>query len=535
MNEFDMVTSFVLAATIFVSSLAAAALALMLFPRFANAYGQRHGLAESGEGPVEQAVFLFDDGELIDATRPARALLASLPGQSSEWKMLTEYLARHIDHFLGRMAELPHCGAVDLPGVIGSGIGVRAEKLGEFTRLTVNDTSREGTGILVDGLSLRAQESELEELRECLSQAPMLIWRTDAAGTIVWANGAYLFKVMERDQLREDDLTWPIPTLFTPTAPHEDAKRRLSIPAQPHMAELWYDCHSFASGEGTLYYAIPANAAVRAERSLQEFIQTLTKTFAHVPIGLAIFDRSRQLQLFNPALVDLTSLGFEFLSLRPSLPTFLDRLREARIIPEPKDYGLWRQQMAELERAAASGHHEETWALPSGQTYRVTGHPHTDGALVFLFEDISTETAMTRSFRTEIQLSQAVIDTVDEAIAVFSAAGDLIMSNAAYATLWDIDPAATLGTVRILDSVRHWVGRARPDPIWGEIRDFVSDIGERVDWSGDCTLADGRPLSCRILPLPGGATLIGFTPDAAMAPDLSEPAGRRLTEDLGVV
>ncbi len=527
-----MVTSFVLAVTIFVSSLAAATLALIVFPRVSGPYRPRYRLAESGEGPVEQAVFLFDEDELVDATRPARALLASLPGQSSEWKKLTDYLSRHVDYFLGQMAELPHCGAVDLPGVTGSGIGVRAEKVGELTRLTVSDTSREGTGVLVDGLSLRAQEDELDELRECLSQAPMLIWRTDAAGTIVWANGAYLFKVMERDQLREEDLTWPIPMLFTPTAPHEDAKRRLSIPAQPHMAELWYDCHSFASGEGTLYYAIPANAAVRAERSLQEFIQTLTKTFAHVPIGLAIFDRSRQLQLFNPALVDLTSLDTEFLSLRPSLPTFLDRLREARIIPEPKDYGLWRQQMAELERAAASGLYEETWALPSGQTYRVTGHPHTDGALVFLFEDISAETAMTRSFRTEIQLSQAVIDSVDEAIAVFSAAGDLLMSNATYATLWNIDPAATLGTIRILDSIRHWQSLARPDPIWGDIRDFVGDIGERVDWFGDCTLADGRPLACRIRPLSGGATLIGFTAGGESSRRCTEPEGRSMAVDL---
>lgn len=505
-----MVASVILAATIFLSSLAAATFALVVVSRFADQHRRRPGLAEGGDGPLEQAVFLFDDDELVDATRPARALLASLPGQTSDWKRLTDHLSRNIDHFPGRMAELPHCGEVDLNGIAGSGIGVRAEKLGELTRLTVRDTSREGIGVLIDGLSLRAQENELDELRECLSQAPMLIWRTDASGTIVWANGAYLFKVMERDQIHEDELTWPIPELFTPTAPHEDAKRRLSIPARPHMAELWYDCHSFASGAGTLYYAIPANAAVRAERSLQEFVQTLTKTFAHLPIGLAIFDRSRQLQIFNPALVDLTSLGVEFLSTRPSLLTFLDRLRETRIIPEPKDYGLWRQQIADLERAAASGQYQETWALPSGQTYRVTGHPHTDGALVFLIEDISAETAMTRSFRTEIQLSQAVIDSVDEAIAVFSAAGDLIMSNAAYATLWGVDPAATLGTTRILDSVRHWQAGARPDPIWGDIRDFVGDIGERADWGGDCTLNDGRQLHCHVLPLQGGATLVSF-------------------------
>ncbi len=527
-----MLPSLILAATIFVSSLAAATLALIVIPRVLVHSKRRPDLRSINSGPVEQAVFLFEDGDLVDATRPARSLLAALPGQGSDWKRLSDYLSRHIDHFRGEIADLPGRGELDLQGAVGSGLDVRAERFGDMTRLTVNDTSRAGIGVLVDGLSLRAQERELEELRECLTQAPMLIWRTDASGAIVWANGAYMFRVMERDQLREDNLTWPIPALFPPTAPHEDTTRRVSIPARPHRDELWYDCYSFASGSGTLYYASPANAAVRAEQSLQQFRQTLAKTFAHVPLGLAIFDRSRQLQLFNPALVDLTSLDTDFLAARPTLPSFLDRLRDARIIPEPKDYGLWRQQMAELERAAASGQYEETWALPSGLTYRITGHPHTDGALVFLFEDISAETAMTRSFRTELQLSQAVIDTVDEAIAVFSAAGDLIISNASYAVLWNVDPSATLGTVRILDAVRLWQSCARPNPIWGEIRDFVAEINERAEWSGDCALKDGRRMFCRIVPLPGGATLIGFSPFQDTPQPVRHGDIRRIADDV---
>lgn len=520
-----MLTSLILAAAIVASSLAAAALALFAVPRLALPMARRSSLAGVADGPVEQAIFLFDADDLVDATRPARALLSSLPGESSDWKRLSDYLSRSIGQFAADLAELPDRGEIELAGSAGSGIVVRAEHVGGLTRLTVEDTTRGGMGVLVDGLSHRAQENELNELRECLSQAPILIWRTDPAGTIVWANGAYLFKAMERDQLREDELTWPIPALFTHCPPHEDATRRLSIQARPHMTESWYDCQSFASGGGTLYYAVPADTAVRAERSQREFVQTLTKTFAHVPIGLAIFDRNRQLQLFNPALLDLTHLASDFLSARPSLPSFLDRLREARVIPEPKDYGFWRQQMAELERAAASGQYEDTWLLPSGQTYHVTGHPHADGSLAFLFEDISTETAMTRSFRTEIQLSQTVIDAVEEAIAVFSPAGDLITSNAAYAALWRVDPAATLGSVRILDALRHWQSMAQPNSVWADIRDFVGDMHERAEWVADCAMVDGRRMECRVVPLQGGATLVGFSAAMPEYPSIPPASG----------
>ena len=44
---------------------------------------------------------------------------------------------------------------------------------------------------------------------------------------------------------------------------------------------------------------------MQAETALRGFMQTLAKTFAHLPTGLAIFDQHRQLALFNPALAPL--------------------------------------------------------------------------------------------------------------------------------------------------------------------------------------------------------------------------------------
>ncbi len=206
----------------------------------------------------------------------------------------------------------------------------------------------------------------------------------------------------------------------------------------------WYDCHLHEIGGQTVAIALPADAAVRAERSLREFVQTLTKTFADLPIGLAIFDRDRNLQLFNPALIDLTGLATGFLTARPTLYAFLDRLREARMVPEPKDYRSWRNQMNTLEAAASSGHHVEMWSLPGGQTYRVTGRPHPDGAVAFLFEDITSEISLTRKFRADLSLGAEVLDALEDAVAVFGANGDLLISNRRYADLWDAAAPGTL-------------------------------------------------------------------------------------------
>ena len=83
-----------------------------------------------------------------------------------------------------------------------------------------------------------------------------------------------------------------------------------------------------------------------AERQARVFVQTLSKTFAQLSTGLAIFDRSRKLVMFNPALMDLTKLSAAFLSGQPDLNAFLDRLRDSGVLPEPKNYASWREEVA---------------------------------------------------------------------------------------------------------------------------------------------------------------------------------------------
>jgi PAS domain-containing protein len=272
----------------------------------------------------------------------------------------------------------------------------------------------------------------------------------------------------------------------------------------------WHEATAVDQPAGRTIFAIPADRLVRTEVSLRNFRQTLTKTFAHLPIGLAIFDRDRQLALFNPALLDLTALPADFLSSRPTLFAFLDAMRDRNMIPEPKDYRSWRRQMADLEKAAASGRYEETWILPSGQTYRVMGRPHPDGAMALLFEDISTEMSRTRRYRADLELGQSVIDAMEESVAVFSASGGLLMANAAYSRLWNHEPETTLEDMGIGTMVAHWRAGSAPSELWAQAEDFVTALGDRCEWTGEARLNDGRLVRCRFTPLSGSTTAISF-------------------------
>ncbi|NEX48118.1 PAS-domain containing protein [Pseudotabrizicola algicola] len=457
------------------------------------------------------ALFLFDGDTLIDCTPGAQALLAASPAPGTAWVKLLAYLSKVFPRIEEQLSKLPDEGVVTLASdeTAEQPLLVLAEQRGGLSRITIVDPETEGRGFGQDPLAHRSMTEELAFLQSMLSRAPFLAWREKDNGDIIWANTAYLLNA--GDLLPPGkELTWPLPRLFDKTATQQGASGQRQKLRFPDGSAAWFDLISMPDGDGLRVYALHADSAVQAEATLRDFMQTLAKTFAHLPIGLAIFDSRRHLQLFNPALLDLTGLPPDFLSRRPSLLAVLDALRDQNMVPEPKDYRGWRKQITDMERAAASGVYEETWNLPGGQTYKVIGRPHPNGALALMIEDISNEITRTRRYRADLELGQSVIDSMDEAMAVFSETGILVMTNAAYAKLWGHDPAENLTTDGITSLARHWRSKTAPNGVWAEAEEFVCTIGDRTIWSDEVRMLDGRLISCRFTPLSAGATLVSF-------------------------
>ena len=297
------------------------------------------------------------------------------------------------------------------------------------------------------------------------------------------------------------------------------------LPVQAGRAEMggrWFDVTVRTDGAGQVFSAVPVDGVIRAEVALREFRTTMSDTFAQLETGLGLFDAEGKLQMFNPALADLTGLPVEFLMRRPSLGAVLDALRDCGLVPEPKDWLQWRRRMLELSVQPAALAQQETWGLPGGATYRATLRPQAKGSFALLLEDISTETVRSRRYRADMELAQSVIDTLDEGIAVFAGTGQLVLSNAAYAALWGHDPGSMIGEGGIGHIAAHWREVSAPDPLWGRIEEFVATAGEREAWHAEARLRDGRLIECRIAPILDGATMAAFRP---LPPDHAIPDG----------
>ncbi|NAZ37792.1 PAS-domain containing protein [Rubellimicrobium sp. CFH 75288] len=370
------------------------------------------------------------------------------------------------------------------------------------------------------GTGPRPEEPDL--LGALAEDHPGPIWIEEADGSLVWANRACLAL---HDLVRPEGRgsCWPAQPLWPPPEDLDDGEmrqRRLTLALPGLEAPSVFDVTTRRRGGRLLHVAQDVTEVRRAEETRRQFVATLGKTFAHLPTGLAVFDRARRLILFNPALVDLTGLPPAFLSTRPPIGAVLDRLRDAGLLPEPRRYGSWRSALAALEAQASRDAYCETWNLPGERVWRVTGRPHPDGALAFLFEDISDEVAFARRARGELDTAHLALDALDEALAVFGADGTLLLVNAAYRTLWG--PGGP-GPRDLPAEAARWADGSEVPALDQALR------GRPVRQEVVLAPAGQGPLRAILLPLPGGGTLVRFA-QALPARPVDPPAaatGRR--------
>jgi PAS domain-containing protein len=492
--------------------------------------------ATAGEADAAVCEFLVNGSTLRPTSGAARALLESLGGRKASIQALSAHLERDCPPIAEDLEALVLYGAAfrrTCQRPDGSSFEIVGRPRGGAAILTIRAASPEARALDEAERALARAGDEAAFLRQALDRAPVLAWTLAPGGQVAWANAAYRERfdhpempvAVERQSCAFAHLIEEVPL----TARSEgETRRRVKVAARRDGDPHWFELSQvpLATGE-TLSYAVEVDDLVAAEASLRRFVETLTETFAHLPIGLAVFDKNRRLGLFNPALSDLVKIDAVWLAGRPSLRDFLERLRETRQMPEQKDFAAFRRMLTELEEGARDGTYEENWQLPSGKIFRVTGRPHPQGALAFLFEDISPAILLERRYRGELELSQATLDRMSEAVAVFDTSGMLVFVNSAFETLWGLDPMESLDGPKVGELAALWEARCRPSPLWGELSAFATGADNRTSWTGSVERLEGGPLAILVAPLPNGSTLVTFRemPDASLPAPLSARPG----------
>ncbi|MEM1343470.1 MAG: PAS-domain containing protein, partial [Pseudomonadota bacterium] len=455
---------------------------------------------------------LVRSGKVAELSADAEHLLALRKGKPVAQALQREFEGSGLAEALARAETTGEEAELLCHSTTGTPYLAQLGPRGALIRLVLSDVSAlADTRLTQDPEPTPPRRDPVHRL---LDSAPLLVWERDGKGGVLWADGrigsdtagvgaAEVAAMVARHPANAA----PAPSLG-PRSP--SLAVRLDI-ARPDGQRIPLQISEVATEEqGRLGFAVDASGALTAERSLTQFVQTMTETFAHLTVGLAIFDRDGALALFNPALVTLWQLDPTWLARKPHLREILDNLRAGRRIPDLRDYHDWRTRLLALLDDVGSADYEELWTLGDGTTIRVLARPHPQGSLAFVFDDVTERMRLEQRNRHMDDLIHSTLDCLGEGLAVFGANGTLRYVNAAFHEIWHTDETIMAPQTHVSDFCTLARGLTVDTDIWDRIATFATGEGAREVLTARITMGSGRILGGRFAPLPDGSTMAVF-------------------------
>ena len=486
---------------------ATAALVLALTAAALVAYvvwTRRSGTQPEDDALAAVPVMILDEGRVRRLTHSAGDLLGVAPGDALA-PALDRLFGPRGDEARALLDEATQTGRLTrrvLADAAGRPRLVRIGPVGARLRIKIIDL-----GDLSGVEALDTGPRMPEAVSALLAEAPLLAWHRDADGGVLWSAGE-----IRRSQAR---LAAQAPArMLANRRPAGDADgaehARLELEAAPGE-RVPLQAVEIPRPDGTrVGFATEAGQLVAAERTLTRFVQTMTETFAHLTVGLAIFDANTRLALFNPTITSIWQIEPAWLAERPTLREILDALRSNRRLPEFRDYHAWRARLLALLDDPEHADYEELWSLPDGRTIRVLARPHPHGSLAFMFDDVTERLRLEQRNRSMDDLIRTTLDRLHEGITVFSADGQLRYVNDAFHDIWDTDAQNVTLDMHVRDVLPLVTGMSLDTEVWDRFAAFATGEAARSPWTARIELGSGRVLGARFAPLPDGSTMAVF-------------------------
>jgi signal transduction histidine kinase len=222
--------------------------------------------------------------------------------------------------------------------------------------------------------------------------------------------------------------------------------------------------------------------------------------------GVARFGSDRTLRFWNQPFMSLFGLDQDHLAEHPMFERVLDRMREARRLPEHRDFPAWRAERRDWFLSPDA--REENWLLADGTHLRVYAQPLPDGGLLLIFEDRTEQVQLSSARDTLLRVRTATFDNLFESIGVFSSDGRLSLWNSRFRIIWDISEDVLAQHPRIDELMRAVQSRLAKPQQANLVRELVrAATVERKQRVGHVGFADGRIFEFAAIPLPDGNAL----------------------------
>jgi signal transduction histidine kinase len=287
------------------------------------------------------------------------------------------------------------------------------------------------------------------------------------------------------------------------------APLRRIVPATVAGARRMLEIVELPAGpSGVAGFAIDIEEQEQVRADLARFVQAQRDLLDRLSAGVAQFGRDRSLAFFNQPFARLFGLTADFLADRPEFDRVIEAMRDARKLPEPRDFPSWKAERRQWFTMGMFGH-EEDWELPDRRHLRVLAQPLPDGGLLLIFEDRTRQIMLESDRERMLQVQSATFDSLTEGIAVFGSHRRLKLWNERFRALWGLD-AAMLAERPLAEALSTRMAQLTKRPRQGVmIRDLVrSVITNRRPRTGRLSLKDGRELELAAIPVPADDVLV---------------------------
>ncbi|MFD1788953.1 PAS-domain containing protein [Sphingomonas floccifaciens] len=383
---------------------------------------------------------------------------------------------------------------------------------------------------------LTAEAQELTEAFEGLAglieAAPMPMWYRDRNLALAMVNTAYVEAVEATDARTAIDRGLELvegsgmggPLANAAIARDTGEPQMAAVPATINGARRMLRVHDIplATG-GVAGFAVDVDELEQARGGMKRFGEAQRAMLDRLSAGVAQFGADRSLVFCNQPFRRIFGLREEWLRDRPEFDRVLERMREAKRLPEVRDFPSWKAERRTWFLTPEAGQ-EEHWHLPSGTHLRVVPQPLPDGGLVVVFEDRTEQVQLASARDTLLRVRTATFDNLYEALGVFAADGRLQIWNQKFRSLWGFDEELLASHPRVDALAKAAAAKLENPQRATMIGDLVrSATVDRLNRGGRVVFADGRHFEFAAVPLPDGNALFTM---------LDVTAGRRVERAL---
>ena len=370
-------------------------------------------------------------------------------------------------------------------------------------------------------------EYELKKFMQAMDNMPLLAWMRDAQGDLLWCNSYYADVL---DQTPASVVAEQIELFATPVGDlaklggEEKTVRFLSERALESGKEQGGYFHCVLKGNRRYVYILekPLADPVCTFGIMQDFTSKEELELEHrhtlsahkalleeLKTAIGIFGPDQCLRFYNSSFAILWDLDSSWLDKHPKLGDIMEKLREARKLPEQADFRKFKQSWLEMFTDLISPY-DEMMHLPDGSALRMLVVPHPRGGIMLTFEDVTSRLELESSYNTLIAVQKETLDNLTEGVAVYGGDGRMKLSNPAFGELWGLYPEDLHSEPHITDMIEKMLARFDKSE-WQDLREVLLRQGlDREVNSGRLVFKNDSLIDYACVPLPDGGVMVTY-------------------------